>query len=141
MKYFVDSNIFLRFLIQENPKVFNDCSNFLKMIKMGKINAVTSDLVVSEIVWVMDSFYNKSKLEIVKGVGGIVKINNLKLVEDYNTNLALEIFSTKNVKFIDALIASNSKIQMKKITVVSYDKDFDKLGVKRLEPSDIINRG
>jgi len=44
------------------------------------------------------------------------------------------MYSSKNVKFIDAMIASVDQIVSGSWVVVSYDKDFDKLGVKRAEP-------
>jgi len=53
-------------------------------------------------------------------------------------NLAIEIYEKFPVKFIDALIVSNPKIFKKEITIISYDKDFDKLNVKRKEPKDVL---
>lgn len=48
------------------------------------------------------------------------------------------MFEQKPVKFIDALLASIKEIKEKKWKVVSYDRDFDKLGVVRIEPKEII---
>lgn len=138
MKYFIDTNIFLRVLELENKKIFDECSKLLGLINNSKISAVTSNFVLSEVVWVLDSFYGETRQKIVKGLDGILKLNNLKIIDKVNNFVALDLYSKKSVKFIDALIASNPEIQSKEMIVVSYDKDFDKLGVKRLEPSQII---
>lgn len=138
MKYFVDTNIFLRVLELEDQKIFNECSNLLKLINNSEINAYTSNFVLAELVWVLDSSYGESKSKITKSIDGILKLNGLKILDDVDTFKTLELFSKKSVKYIDALIASNSEIQSKKMTVISYNKDFDKLGVKRIEPSDIL---
>lgn len=138
MKYFIDTNIFVRILEFENKRVFEECSKLLKLIKNSKIEAVTSSLVLAEIVWVLNSNYNESKSKISKSIDSILKLNNLDIVDDFNLQTAIESFSKRSVKFIDAVIASNPDIQSKKMIVVSYDKDFDKLGVKRVEPSDLI---
>ena len=139
MNYFLDSNIFLRFFADEkNSNVQIECSELIKNIKEGKMKAYTSHLVLAEIVWTLDSYYEVEKEKIIKVLKTIESLGGLKIVDDFGTHLANTIFSEKSVKFIDALIASNPKIQSKKMTVVSYDKDFDKLGVKRLKPSDII---
>lgn len=138
MKYFVDTNIFLRVLELEDQKIFNECSNLLKLINNSEINAYTSNFVLAELVWVLDSSYGESKSKITKSIDGILKLNGLKILDDVDTFKTLELFSKKSVKYVDALIASNSEIQSKKMTVISYDKDFDKLGVKRIEPSDIL---
>lgn len=141
MEYFLDTNIFIRVLELENQKIFDECSGLLKLVKDSKIKAVTSGEVLSEIVWVLGSSYNESKSKIIKSLKGIVGLNGLKIVDEFDLEYAIRKYEEKNVKFIDSLIASNPKIQSKKMAIISYDKDFDKLGVKRLEPSDIINRG
>ncbi|MDP1710246.1 MAG: PIN domain-containing protein [bacterium] len=141
MQYFFDSNIFLRYFTDEkNSKVFKDCSALIKKIKLGKTRAVTSHLVTAEIVWTLFSSYRASKDQVVKVLKVIETLNGLKMLDNVNTAKANNLFISYHVKYIDALIASYPEIQSKKMVVVSYDKDFDKLGVKRLEPSDIINR-
>jgi hypothetical protein len=52
--------------------------------------------------------------------------------------LATELFQTHNVKFIDCLLASSKRVQENKAAVFSYDRDFDKLGVPRVESKDIL---
>jgi predicted nucleic acid-binding protein len=55
-----------------------------------------------------------------------------------DVSLAIEFYKNYNIKFIDALIASNPKIFKKEITIISYDKDFDKINVLRKEPKEIL---
>ena len=141
MEYFIDTNIFIRVLELENKKTFDECSKVLNLIKDSKIKAFISTTVLAEIVWVLDSAYNEPKSKIAKSIDGIIKLNNLKIRDDFDLTKTIDLFASNSVKFIDVLIASNPKIQSKKMTIISYDKDFDKLGVKRVEPSDIINRG
>ncbi len=51
--------------------------------------------------------------------------------------VALEYFEAHNVKFIDALIASGPSFVKGEFILVSYDHDFDKLGIQRIEPDKI----
>jgi predicted nucleic-acid-binding protein len=139
MEYFLDSNIFLRYFTDErNSKVFKDCSSLIKIIKLGKIKAVTSHLVTAETVWTLFSSYHASKDQVLKVLKVIETLNGLKIIDKVDTAITNYLFANHSVKYIDALISSNPKIQTKKMIVVSYDKDFDKLGVKRMEPSQII---
>ena len=133
MVYFIDSNIFLRVLIQENVQSFQICSDLLRQIESRKINAVTSDLVLAEIVWVLTSYYKRPRSEIVKS---IELINNMgmKTVNAFDRSIAIRLYSEYSVKYIDALIASINPIFRKKWTVISYDKDFSKLGILWKEP-------
>ena len=133
MVYFIDSNIFLRALIQENVQSFQICSDLLRQIESRKINAVTSDLVLAEIVWVLTSYYKRPRSEIVKS---IELINNMgmKTVNAFDRSIAIRLYSEYSVKYIDALIAPINPIIRKKWTVISYDKDFIKLGILWKEP-------
>lgn len=138
MLYFIDTNIFLRVLVKENEEVFKDCQKFLNLISQNKIKAFTSTIIFSEIDWVLESFYKFPKEKVIGGLNSILKLKNLKIKDSFNPNSAIEIYEKFSVKFIDALIASNLRIFNKEAVIVSYDKDFDKIGVKRMEPSKII---
>lgn len=137
MFYFIDTNIFLRVLVKENEEVFKDCQKFLDLIRQNKIKAFTSTIILSEIDWVLESFYKFPKEKVIEGLSSISKLKNLKITDNFDSNLAIEIYEKSPVKFIDALIASNPAIFNKEVAVVSYDRDFDKIGVKRIEPSKI----
>ena len=137
-KYFLDSNIFLRIFTQDNKEMFTDCLVLLEKINLGQIRAYTSNFVLAEIVWTLSSGYKFSKTKIHEAVTSIINVSSLKIDDDCDSSHALEFYVSKSVKYIDALIASNPEIQAKKMTIVSYDKDFDKLGVKRLEPQDLL---
>lgn len=141
MIYFIDSNIFLRTLIKEDEKSFKECYQFLNLVQENKIKAFTSSLILAEINWVLESFYKFKKSEIIKALKSILNLKGLKIVDKTKPILAVEIFQNFNVKFIDALIASNLQIFKKQAIVISYDKDFDKMKIIRKKPKEIIKQG
>ena len=53
--------------------------------------------------------------------------------------MAIELFEMYSVKFIDCLLASSKLVQKGDAVILSYDRDFDKLGVRRVEPKDILS--
>jgi len=136
MKYFIDTNVFLRVLIKEDNKTFNDCYQFLKKIKSGKLTGLTASLVLAEVSWTLLSYYKFPQKKVIQAVRGIINLKNLKISDNYDHFLALKLWEAKKAKYIDTVIASIRQIQTKEWIIVSYDKDFDKLGVKRLEPKD-----
>ena len=138
MQYFIDTNIFLRILHKENEKIFQECLSLLNSIKENKIEASTATVVLTEVVWTLSTFYHISKLKVIEGIQGIIQINGLKIIDNYNHPLALQLFEKHSIKYIDALIASNEDIYAKKMTVVSYDRDFDKLPILRKEPKEVL---
>ena len=58
----------------------------------------------------------------------------------FDISVAISLYAAQSVKFADALIASHPLLRQGKLIVVSYDADFDKLGVKRVEPEAIVKK-
>lgn len=141
MFYFIDTNVFLRVLVREDEKIFRECRQILNLVRQNKIKAFISTLVLSEIDWVLESFYKFPKEKVVTGLSSVLKLKNLKVVDKVNPLLALELYEKFSVKFIDALISSIPAIGEGKMKIVSYDRDFDKLGDWRVEPKEIAGRG
>ena len=137
MQYFIDSNIFLRVFVKENEKFFRDCFDLFKKVEEKKVKAITSVLVLAEIDWVLEGFYQFSKERAIEALESILKLKGLKFVDSFNFSSFLHCYSKSRVKFVDALIASERIFDKEKIVIISYDKDFDKLGLKRLEPAQI----
>lgn len=137
-RYFLDTNIFLRVLTRDSAQEFSDCFALLEGVKTGRILAFTSSLVLAEINWTLLKTYTFPKERVVAGTDSVLRLRNLKIVDDFEPQLGLLLYKEHSVKFIDALLASHELVQERKAIVVSYDKDFDKLGVLRKEPKQII---
>jgi len=137
-KYFLDTNIFLRPIVRDIPDQATDCLKLLEKISRSQLKAATGSLILAELNWTLLKFYNYSKPEIAEVLSGLAAAKNIKIIDKYNTVQATKLYSTYNVKFIDCLIASYREILDGHMTVVSYDRDFDKLGVTRVEPSKTV---
>ncbi len=138
MKYVIDTNIFLRVLINENEKVFQDCVNLIKMIKKNQIQAVMPGIVLSEVVWTLGSYYKFPKKEVLKAVESILNLSGLEVFDEYDYRASLQLYRKKNVKYIDTCICTFPELITKKWTIISYDKDFDQLGVVRKQPEEVM---
>lgn len=136
-KFFIDTNIFLRYFVKEEKQAFKDCLEFFDKIKNKKITAVTSAIVLLEINYVLIAFYKYPKDKACEIIASIINLPGLKFINDINQLTAIELYKEKNVKFADCLIAS-ILLDKADYLLVSYDHDFDKLGLKRLEPKEIL---
>ena len=137
-RYFLDSNIFLRVIAKDNPKKVAECERLIQAVAEGRLRAVTSPLVVAEVVWTCLSFYRLKKSVVIELLRGLVSLKHLKIQSRLNIFAAFEYYEASGVKFIDALIAAETCFSNGQARLVSYDKDFDKLGLVRLEPAEII---
>ena len=135
---FLDTNIFLRPAVKDNQAMAAECEALIEEIMTGTFEAMTSEVVVAELVWTCRSFYHMDKQEIVELVQGIHDMKHLTVCTDTDLQEALTYFSHHAIKFVDALIAGHRAIRTRRARLVSYDKDFDTLGVTRLEPSAFI---
>jgi len=133
---FIDTNVFLRFLTKDDPEKAAKCHRLLQSAAEGDLKLYTTDLVIAELIWVLQSpkIYNLSPAEISEVIMPLLTIKNLyfpckKVFPDI-----IELFQTENIDYIDAynsVIMQGRKIE----TIYSYDKHFDLLpGVDRNEP-------
>lgn len=139
-KYFLDSNVFLRIIVKDDEKKVEECTRLIELIRQKKIKAFTSSTVIAEIIWVSISFYKIKKEEVVELIRALLSNTGVKVRDKVSILSALDIYEKNSVKFIDALIASDPWLIDETVKLVSYDKDFDKIGVSRVEPSQVVKK-
>ena len=120
-KLFLDTNIFLRFLIAEDPKSHADSAKLFSLFKDGKYTPYTSNTVISELIYVLIKIYKQAKPEVLKKIAVLLKLRNLVLIEKTNTHTALEYYKRLNIKLGDCLIATQIP---KGVVLCTYDQDF-----------------
>ncbi len=119
--YFVDTNVFLRFLTNDDPTKARRAEALFKKAIAGKVTLETSLLVIAEIVWTLESFYQLAKPDIADKVGKILNTPNLHVDAADDVLEALDLYVTKNVDFIDAyhgVTLRGSETQK----ILTYDK-------------------
>lgn len=132
---FIDTNVFLRHLLDDTPKASAACHDLLKLIEVGAIAAWTTPTVISELVWALGgAVYELGRDAIPLNVGTLCQITGLSLEHRDDLLRACEIFSSLNIDFADAyhaaLLEGRSETQL-----YSYDRDLDKVArLERLEP-------
>ena len=99
---FVDTNIFLRFLTNDDPAKAARAGRLFRDAVHGRVSLITSALVIAEIVWTLESFYGLPKPEIAAKVEKILNTPNLECDESERIVQALDTFVHENVDYIDA---------------------------------------
>lgn len=138
--YLLDSNIFLRVFVRSDLRASQDCTMVLRAIIENRIVAYIPHIVAIEVQFVLDSFYKFEKYQVVEAMKSIMATNNLQWTDDLSLPVAVELFEQYNVKFVDCLLASSKLVQEEKAAILSYDRDFNKLGVRRVEPADLLKQ-
>lgn len=134
MKIYVDTNIFLRFLLADNPKQSPSTKRLFKQAEENKLKLITHSIIIAEIIWTLDSFYKQPKKEIVKKLKKILSLKALEVIDREALISALSLYEDKNMDFIDAFSAAWMKKQIIS-QIYSFDRDFDKIeGIRRKQP-------
>lgn len=72
----------------------------------GKVNLVTTGIVIAEIVWTLESYYRLGKKEIQTMVLGILNTDGLEVIDSDLLLQTIMPYADKNVDFIDAFNAA-----------------------------------
>lgn len=99
---FVDTNVFLRFFVRDAESFYQKAKELFEKAENGEIKLETSDLVIAEIVWVLESYYEFSKTEIKEVVDTILETKNIKVANHSRVKEAVDLYYSGKMDFIDA---------------------------------------
>lgn len=111
---FIDTNYFLRFLLNDISEQHNLAENLFIKASEGKEDLLTSIIVFFEIYWVLSSYYEKDKVEIVKVLKNILKLMFIELQEREILIHSLALFNETNLDLEDCYnlyFAKSQKIE------------------------------
>lgn len=133
-KVFVDTNVFLRFLTNDDPVKAKRAEMLFRQAIQGKIQLITSLLVIAEIVWTLESFYHLTKTDIASKVEIILNTPNLLCPEAEIIVMALDLYVQGNMDFIDAFHAYDLQAQGL-LQIATYDrKHFNRVPWLKIYP-------
>ncbi|MEW6110010.1 MAG: type II toxin-antitoxin system VapC family toxin [Nitrospirota bacterium] len=113
---FVDTNVFLRFFVRDAESFYQKAKELFEKAERGKAKLETSDIVIAEIVWVLESYYDFSKAEIKEVVDTILESRNIKVSNHARVKDAISRYASGRMDFIDAYnIAYIKSKELKKV--------------------------
>ena len=141
-KVFFDTNFLLRFYLADIPDQALKAKRMVEAAQKGALLLVTNLIVICELVWVMDSFYELQKNEIREKMTNLYQTPGVSIINGEILPEALSIYVEKNIDFTDAVIgvlATRNHFEY----LASFDKKHMKrledLGLKRIEsPEDVL---
>lgn len=102
---FADTNLFLRYLTNDVPAQADLVESLLHRASKGKVNLVTTSMVIAEIVWTLESYYELDKKETQTMILGILNTDGLEVADSDLILQAIVHYTDKNADFIDAFNA------------------------------------
>lgn len=118
---FVDTNVFLRFLTNDDQAKAKRAEALFRDAIGGRARLRTSLLVIAELVWTLESFYELEKQDIADKISKILNTPNLACPEARVIRLALDLYVQQNIDFIDAYHAFYLKDENLR-QIVTFDR-------------------
>ena len=103
---FVDTNLFIRYLTNDDRAKAERVELLLKEAAAGKVRLVTAEMVIAEVVWVLESSYGLKNAEVAPLIRAILATSGLDVLNAPLVARGLEYYETKNIDFIDGYIAA-----------------------------------
>ncbi len=124
---FVDTNLFIRYLTNDDPAKADRVEQLLADAATGKVRLVTTEMVLAEVVWVLESSYDLKNSDIAPLVRGILATQGLDVINGPLVSRALEYYEKRNIDFIDGYIAAVMERQG-----ISEIYSFDRKHISRI---------
>lgn len=133
MTYYVDTNIFIRYITEDVPQQTDLVEKRFEQAKQNQISLIVTEFTIAEILYVLQSFYKMDRAQTIVKVKTMISPKWINMERKEAVLEALLLYKTKNIDFVDLLNWAIAKEDKAKI--LSFDKDFDKLTPKlRVEP-------
>ena len=103
---FVDTNLFIRYLTNDDQAKADRVERLLKEAMGGKVRLITAEMVIAEVVWVLESSYGMGSEEVAPLIRAILATPGLDVLNASLVSVALDHYQQKNIDFIDGYIAA-----------------------------------
>ena len=131
MSAFVDTNILVRHLTGDPPEQAARATKFLAEAD----ELLLADLVVAEMVYVLESFYEVPRPHVAELVRSVIAFPAVVVLDPAMLLRALEIYETDRLDFAEAYLVAQAERSGVGV-VASFERAIDRVAtVRRLEPA------
>ena len=129
----LDSNVILRFLTADKRQKYRNLYSFFKSLESGEMRVELKLIVFFQVVFVLKSYYEVPQKQIAEGMLTLLRYRGITIKEKKIVRRTLEIWRDKNLELVDCYLVACLEGNSRNL-LYSYDRDFDKFEIKRIEP-------
>lgn len=131
MRAFLDTNVLIRHLTGDPPGQARQATAFLERAD----ELLLPDLIVAEVVYVLESFYEVERRRVAELGRAIVGFPAVVVVDKPLLLRALEVYEVERLDFAEAYLVASAEASGVG-AIASFDRTIDRLStVRRIEPS------
>jgi len=107
---FVDTNYFLRYLLQDEQKQYQTAKEMFLAGSKGKEKLMSSTIVFFEIYWVLRSYYSVPKKKLLQTLGSILRMQFVRFSDRDILEKTIKLFDETNLSLEDCYNLSYAKV-------------------------------
>lgn len=123
MKHIVDTNVLVRFFVQDNSQLFEQSKKWFKKAETGKCKLYISVVVIAEVSYVLESVYKRNRVDIARVLEAFLEQTWFE-VENREVLLSLWEDYTSGLHFVDSYLLAWSK--MNEGGILTFDRQLSK---------------
>ena len=116
----VDTNVFLRFLLEDIPSHKKEAENLFRKAQKGRIEIIIPQIIVFEIEFILRKYYRFPVAEISSKIKSLLNAEYFQISERLLFLKSLEIYQSKNISFVDSFLVSFAELEG--FELFSFDK-------------------
>ena len=117
----IDTNLLVRFLTEDDPEKARSVGALLGKAGKGEVKIFLPSVVIAELVWVLESFYEMEAPEISELIGAVLNTPGLDTQDKSVLRKALKTYERKRIDFVDAWILEFAR-ERNINTIYTFDK-------------------
>ena len=130
MRALLDTNVLIRHLTGDPPPQAKRATAFLR----DSHELILTDLVLAEMVYVLESFYEVPRAEIAAMARALMALPSIAVADHDLLLRAVEVYEVLRLDFAEAYLAALAE-QSDVKRVASFDRQIDRVkSIQRIEP-------
>lgn len=128
-KYIADTNFILRYLLADNKEDYKKTKIIFEQARIGKCQIEIIQSVFAEVIFVLSSFYEVPRIEIVRILKSLLSYKGIKVDSDIYSD-ALDIYLENNIHIVDSILAVKKLLSDDEL--LTFDKKLQNVISKKL---------
>ena len=128
-KYIADTNFILRYLLADNKENYKRTQIIFEQARIGKCQIEIIQSVFVEVIFVLSSFYEVPRIEIVRILKSLLSYKGIKVDLDIYS-AALDIYLENNIHIVDSILAVKTLLSGDEL--LTFDKKLQNVTSKKL---------
>ena len=128
-KYIADTNFILRYLLADNKESYKQTKLIFEQARTGQCQIEIEQSVFTEVTFVLSSFYEVPRIEIVRILKSLLSYKGIKVDSDIYSD-ALDIYLENNIHIVDSIVALKTLKSANEL--LTFDKKLQNVISKKL---------